>query len=94
MSGVKVSQATVEASEALLRRTAKATASLNGFLRHWHNLLHIHDKAAHLRLINNTMEDTWCCAVLPYTPYIQDNRYPPCLPHTLRVIRREMLRKP
>lgn len=79
-------QCTTDATHALLRRVSATSSSLTGFMHTWQETFHGNLSSAQ----RDIAEDTWCCGTLRHTPFVSDNRYPPCLPHQLRLVRREM----
>lgn len=98
-----------DATYALLRGVSATSASLTGIMQLWQGTFQMApngtsqnstvrgQRLGHRGNLSDPQldlaEDVWCCSVLRHAPVVQDDLYPPCLPHQLRLVRRELDRR-
>lgn len=89
-----------DATHALLRRVSATSATLTATMQLWQATFRVaHNETSPGSSGNlsdpqqDLAEDVWCCSVLRHAPVVKDDLYPPCLPHQLRVVRRELDRR-
>ena len=76
-----------EAGDAVLRRVSSVGGTFTAFMRLWSDYGDTNFTSTDTK---DALEDVWCCGVLARGGYVQDDRYPPCLPHIERLVQRAL----